>query len=251
MTQDGRRLGRVNVELLHDCVLERVTAPVEDARELAGAAAGDEQGGRLVPDRHDHRGGVVDRPRSERLRLDEGAQQAQCLEVEASDLDTCCVGYLDIGLDLVARGDDEQDPPRRLTIRGRTLLEDPVVEHRLVLSDRQHLVRLEPDRVVELGLVVDARDLERPDTDAIARKPDADILPRQLVLVEEQLQLVGERFLVTDLAVDDQTALDRPAGELHELVPTLGLGDDCCGDLGSADLEADDGVLAPATATLA
>ncbi len=49
--EDGRRLGRVNVELLHDRVLERVTAPVEDARELAGAAAGDEQRGRLVTDR--------------------------------------------------------------------------------------------------------------------------------------------------------------------------------------------------------
>ncbi len=247
MTQDRRRLRRMDVELLHDRVLERASAPLEHAGELAGAAAGDEQRGGLVPDGDDHRGRVVDCADGERLRVDEGAQQAERLEVDAREPDARVLRDLRVGLDLVARCDHEQDAPRRLTRLVRPLLEHPVVEHRLVLGDGKHLVRLEADGVVEARLVVDAGDLEGADTDAIARDADANVLLRQLVLVEERLQGVRERVRVLDLAVDDETAVDRLASELHELVPVAGLGDDRGGDLRGADLEADDLLAATAS----
>ena len=162
-----------------------------------------------------------------------------------------CWRHVHVGLDLVARGDDEQDPPRRLARLGGTLFEHAVVEHRLVLGDRQHLVRLEANGVVELGLVVDAGDVERADTDAVAREADAHVLLRELVLVEEHLQLVREGFRVADLAVDDQSAVDRPARELDELVAAVVLGHDGGGDLRSADLETDDRLAPAAAARLA
>jgi hypothetical protein len=171
----------------------------------------DEQGGGLVPDGDDHGGRVVDGAHGKRLGVDERAQQAERLEVDAGEPDAGGLRHLRIGLDLVAWGNHEQDAPGRLARLVRALLEHAVVEHGLVLGDGQHLVRLEADGVVEAGLVVDAGDLERADADAVARDADADVLLRQAVLVEEQLQHVRERVPVSNLAVDDQAAVDRPA----------------------------------------
>ena len=198
-----------------DRVLERVSAPVEDARELAGAAAGNEQGGRLVPDRHDHRGGVVVAV-ARRFRLDEGAQQAQCLEVEASSLIPARCATAAYG-STWSRGATTSRTRRVLAVLADALLEHPVVEHRLGQRDGKHLVRLEPDGVVEAALVLDAIDVQRADADAVAREPDANVLLRQLLLVEEQLDGVGERAFVPHLAVDDEAGRDRPAGELEQL----------------------------------
>ena len=102
----------VDVELLRDRLLERATAPVEDAGELAGAAAGDEQRRRLVPDRDDDGRGVVG-GRRDGCGLDEGTQQAERLEIDAREPDAGRACNVEIRLDLVARSDDEQDAARR------------------------------------------------------------------------------------------------------------------------------------------
>ena len=61
--------------------------------------------------------------------------------------------------------------------------------------DRQHLVRLEPDGVVEPRLIVDADDVEGAHTDAVAREADAHVLLGKLLVVEERLERVCERIL--------------------------------------------------------
>ena len=80
------RFGRPDVERGGDRVLERASAPVEDAGELARAAACDEQRGRLVPDRDDDGRGVVGR-RSAGAGCDERAEQAERLEIECLEPD--------------------------------------------------------------------------------------------------------------------------------------------------------------------
>ena len=183
VAENGGCLRRKHLELLGDRLLERGTAPVEDARELAGATAGDEQRRGLVADRDDDgrraAGGALD------TGLDKRAQQSQSLEVDPGELETGPLGDLDVGRDLVARRDDEQDAADGLTRLRDPLFEDAVVEHGVADRDRQHLVRLEADGVVEAGFVVDARDLERADADAVGRDPDADVTGRKLLVGEE------------------------------------------------------------------
>ena len=135
MAQDRGGLGGVHVELLRDRLLERSTAPVEDACELARAAAGDEQRRRLVPDRDDDGRGVV--RGTDGAGLDECAQQAERLEIDACEPETRLLADLQVRLDLVAGGDDEQDATDRLALLARALVDHAVVEHRLVHRDRQ------------------------------------------------------------------------------------------------------------------
>src|SRR6185312_6976849 len=95
--------------------------------------------------------------------------------------------------------------------------------HSLGERDRQHLLRAEAHGVAQKLLVLDARDLEHAHTDAVARDTQADALLRQLVLLEEETQRSGERLRVTQLAGDDDAALERHARHLQELVVTVRL----------------------------
>ena len=128
----------------------------------------------------------------EPLRLDECPQQRERLEIDAAEPDSGGATRVDEGLDLVARGDDEQHAADDLPAFRHALVYNAVVEDRLVDRDREHLVGLEPDGVVESLLVVDPRDVERADTDAVARDADPDVLLRKLVLGEEDLSASRE-----------------------------------------------------------
>ena len=101
-------------------------------------------------------------------------------------------------------------------------------------------MRLEADGVVEAALVLDALDVQGADTDAVAREADADVALRQLLVLEERPDGVGERAFVTHLAVDDDPGGERAAGKTEQLVAAFGLGDDCSSELRGADLQADD-----------
>ena len=64
-----------------------------------------------MADRDDHRGHCFDSLDRGGSRVDECAEQAQGLEVETTELNSRLPGDIDVGLDLVARSDHEQDPP--------------------------------------------------------------------------------------------------------------------------------------------
>ena len=83
------------------------------------------------------------------------------------------------------------------------LAEHVVVEHGLLDRDRQRLLGAEADRVLELLRVVDARDLEDADADAVVGDAEPDALARKLVLAEERAQRVGEQLGLAQLAADD------------------------------------------------
>ena len=100
---------------------------------------------------------------------------------------------------------------------ARALLEDDVVEYRLIERDGQHLLRPEANRILEHVRVGDAFDLEGPYADAIVRDTEPHGVLRQLVKVEETLQRVAKRLRVADLAGDDDTGLERLARDVHEL----------------------------------
>src|SRR5207302_5116093 len=118
-----------------------------------------------------------------------------------------------------------------------------VVEHRLVDRDRQRLLRAEPDRVRELFLIGDARDVERADTDAIVGDPEAHALLRQLVLGEELLQRFGERGGVAQLSAHDDPGLERLARDLQQLRSAVVRNTRGC-ELRRADLQADEALRA-------
>ena len=65
-----------------------------------------------MTDRDDHRRGAV--AGGALAGLDEGAQQAERLEVDSCELESGPLRDVDVRRDLVARSDDQQDPSRRL-----------------------------------------------------------------------------------------------------------------------------------------
>src|SRR5713101_8301469 len=117
MAENRRGFGWSHVEFLRDRLLQCAAAPVEDAGELAYAAAGHHQRRRLVADRNDNgrRVGRLARPRI--LRLDERAQQAERLEVDSRELQASALRRLGVRSNLVTRRDLEEDPPRGLAGR--------------------------------------------------------------------------------------------------------------------------------------
>ena len=97
-------------------------------------------------------------------------------------------------------------------------------EHRLLERHRELLLRLEPDRGLELLLVVDLGQLDHANGDLLARDAEADPLGK-LVLAEERAELLGQAVDVDDLTLVEEAGaesrgrgLDQPrrasAGEL-------------------------------------
>ena len=96
-------------------------------------------------------------------------------------LDPRLAERLDVAVDRLAVGGDEQDPPGDVARLVDVLADDVVVDHGLVDRDRDGFVGAEEHRVLELALVVDAGDLEGADADAVRREPEPDAAARQLV----------------------------------------------------------------------
>ena len=84
------------------------------------------------------------------VRGGDGAQQRERLEVDPDDLEPRLAAGVDVAVDELAVGDDEEHAPERLAVLGHALGEHLVVEHRLLERDRQHLLRAEANRVREL-----------------------------------------------------------------------------------------------------
>ena len=167
------------------------------------------------------------------------AQQRERLVVDADDLQPGAPTRLEVAVDDVPVCDDEQDAPPLGAVLRRALLEDDVVEYRLIERDREDLLRPEANRVLEHLRVGDALDLECPDADAIVRDSEPHGVLRQLVKVEEPLQRVAQGLGVADLAGDDETGLERLACDVHELGRAV-VGDVRGRDLRRADLEPDE-----------
>ncbi len=169
----------------------------------------------------------------------ERAQQGECLEVDPDDLQAGASARLQVAIDDLTVGDDEEDALPRGAVLALALVEDDVVEHGLVERDRKNLLGAEADRVLELLLVPDSVDLEDAHADPVVRDAEPNAALRKLVELEEALERVAQRIRVADLARDDEAGLER----LTERVDQLGRAvvDDVCGcDLGGADLEADE-----------
>ena len=166
-------------------------------------------------------------------------EQRKRLEVDPDDLQARLLARVDVAVDELAVGDDEEHAADGLSFIVDRLGEHLVVEHRVLDRNRQHFLRAEPDRVRKLLRVVDADDVEGPDADPVVRDPEPDPALRQVVLLEEVPQRNGERLGVAKLAADDDAVIERLAHGLHELgrAPVVNA---CRGDLRAADLEADD-----------
>ena len=187
MRFDGSTVRLAHVESLREPGVELGAAPLEDARELADAAVGDRERRAVVADRDgdDRRLVAVGRRR-------ERAEQSERLEVDPRERHAGETARLDVALDELAMRDDEEDAPQALAAFGLPLAEHAVVEHRLVERDRQRLLGAEADGVEELLLVVDRGELEAPHADAAAGDAEADAAARQVVVVEERAQRIGE-----------------------------------------------------------
>ena len=162
-TSDGAQVERAG-----DRDVERRAAPVEHARELADAAVGDGEGRAVVADRDDDQcrvGGQVILPRAASPRARSSANASRSIPTSCRP---ALLAGVDVAVDELAVGDDEQDAadradPSSSTRSSRTL----VVEHRLVERDRQRLLGAEANRVRELLRVVDPGDLEGADADPV------------------------------------------------------------------------------------
>ena len=154
---------------------------------------------------------------------------------------------VDVAVDELAVGDDEEHAPERLAVLGDALGEDLVVEHRLLERDRQHLLGPEANRIRELLRVLDPRHLEGADADPVVGDAEPDAALGQLVLGEEGLERDGQRLGVAQLAVDDDAVVERGASRLDEL-GGLAVAHAGGRDLGAADLETDELLAAAATA---
>ena len=146
---------------------------------------------------------------------------------------------MEVPIDDLAVGDDEQDPLPRRPVLAHGLVENDVVENRFVERDREHLFGPEADGVVELLRVADTFDLEDANADPVVREPEPDSALGQLVELEEALQRDAERLGVPDLAGHDDARLERLAEDIDELRGAV-VDDLRSNDLGGADLEADD-----------
>ena len=137
------------------------------------------------------------------MRRGDRAQEREGLEVDADDLEPGLLAGVDVAVDELAVGDDEQDAAHLLALVVDRLREHLVVEHRLLERNRQHLLRAEADRVRELLRIVDAGHLEGADADAVVGDPQAHAALGKLVALEELLQRDRERLRVAELAADD------------------------------------------------
>ena len=173
------------------------------------------------------------------VRRGDGAQQRERLEVDPDDLKTRLAAGVDVAVDELAVGDDEEHAPERLTVLGDALGEDLVIEHRLLERDRQHLLGAEANRVRKLLRILDPGHLERADADPVVGDAEPDAALRQLVLGEERLQRDGESLGVAQLAVDDDAVIEGGARRLEEL-GKFAVAHPGGRDLGAADLEADE-----------
>ena len=147
----------------------------------------------------------------------EGAQERERLEIDADELDAGLLASGHITVDEVPVGDDEQHAMGPCTLFVDGLPEDLVIEDGLFERDRQRLLGAKANGVLELLRVGDATDLERPDADAIACDAESHALLRKLVVLEEPLQCLGERFGLAKLAADDDSGIERLLCDLDEL----------------------------------
>ncbi len=224
------------VQLPRDRDVERPSAPVQDACELAVLSAG-----------HGDRGAVVaDGDRDERAPAGEGiagcgkrAKKRERLEIDADDLETRPATGLQVAVDDLAVRDDEKDPENGRAVLVRTVVEDDPVEHRLVERDREDLLGTEANRVLQLAGVGDPFDLEHANADAVVGDPEADTFLRKLVQLEKSRERAREGDRVANLPRDHHTGLERLPNSLDELRHAV-VEDAGRGDLGRADLEADE-----------
>jgi hypothetical protein len=83
-------------------------------------------------------------------------------------------------------------------------------------GNRQSFLGAKPDGVRQLARVLDARDVDRADTDAVVRDTDADVAAGQAVPLEEMLEGVGKRVDVANLAADHDARGQRLPRDLDE-----------------------------------
>ncbi len=144
-------------------------------------------------------------------RVDQRTQHREPVEVDADQLEPCPATDGRVAIDELAVGERDEHLANHSARFVGALAQDTVVEHSLGQRDRQDLLRAEPDGVAEQLRIVDSRDFEHADADAVAGDAEPHVPLRQLVLLEEDAQRRGERVRVAQLARDDDTAIERRA----------------------------------------
>ena len=147
----------------------------------------------------------------------QGAEESERLQVDAEQANAGEPASLHVVGDQVAVRDDEEDALRRRAVGGGPFAEDLEVEHGLVDRDRERLLGAEAHGVGQLLRILDPRDLDGADADAVVREADPDVALGELVLPEELLERLGERLDLPHLAAGDHAGRQRRAGELHDL----------------------------------
>ena len=77
------------------------------------------------------------------VRLGDGTQQGERLEVDAHDLQTRLLARMDVAVDELAIGDDEEHPAEGLAVLGDALGKHLVVEHSLLHRNGHAVLYLE------------------------------------------------------------------------------------------------------------
>ena len=142
-------------------------------------------------------------------------------------------------VDHVAARGDREDVDLRIAVGALAAADHPVVEDGLVERHRDLVLRAEANRRVELLRVLDPRQPQRANHDALVGDPEANRLG-ELVPREEILEGLAERGGVLDLALAHDSGLERhDRGASDGTVATsrdLGRG-----DAAGLDVEADEG----------
>ena len=192
-----------------------------------------------MADRDDDERGVRRPVVLRRRRLAKGAQEREGLEVDPGQADPGFLAGADVAVDQLAVGDHEQDPAHDVALLVDPLAKDVVIEHGLLDRDRKGLLGAEADRVLELLRIVDARDLEDPDADAVVGDPEPHALARKLVFAEERAQRLGKKLRLAQLTADHETVVEVLARDLDELRRPI-VDDPGGSELGGADLQPHD-----------
>src|SRR4029077_3907047 len=124
--------------------------------------------------------------------VDERTQQREAVEIDSDQPQPCRAADICVAIDELAVRKGNQHLADQVALVVVTFTQDAVVEYGLGEWDRQHLLRPEAHGVAEERRVLDARDVEHANTDAVARDPKADVPLGKLVLVEESLERDGK-----------------------------------------------------------
>ncbi len=153
----------------------------------------------------------------------EGANHPECREVDPDRTQPRGVECLHQPAEHVAAGGHRHHVDVSLSALPVRVPDHLPVQHSVLEGHRDVILGLEPDRGLELGLVVDSRQSQAPDGDPLAGDPHPDRL-RELALREQLLERLAEGIRVGDLPLPEDPGAERDDAELADRRVAVGRG---------------------------